>query len=302
MDRHQSKRLWGFVQTFKIACLILLCAAAAGCNLSPSPTFRQLGKGHPTRVVSLDYCADQFVLKLADRADIVALSVDAGRDFSYMHREAKGIPTVRATAEDVLALNPDLVVRSYGGGPRVQAFFERAGVKVHQIGWGDDFEAVRTNTREAAAALGQGARGDAVIAEFNKRLANIEPASGVTALYMTPGGITTGSGSMIDLMMTTAGLTNFQTKEGWNPLPLEHLTQNRPDMAASAFFGENRGQQEYWSAARHPVAVDILHDLPVAALDGSTTACAGWFVLDAVDVLAWQGRAVQEQKQRVVTP
>ena len=81
------------------------------------------------RIVSLDFCADQYVLKLADREQILAVSPDAVREFSYMRETAQGLPTVRSVAEDVLILKPDLVVRSYGGGPKAGDFFERAGKK-----------------------------------------------------------------------------------------------------------------------------------------------------------------------------
>jgi iron complex transport system substrate-binding protein len=243
-------------------------------------------------VVSLDYCADQFVLKLSDRENIVALSRDAQRDFSYLRKEAIGLPQVRATAEDVLALNPDLIVRSYGGGPQAQAFFERAGIKVHQIGWGDDFEAVRTNVKEAAAAMGQDTKGAEVIAQFDQRLAAIEKSPNIATLYVTPGGVTTGSGSMIDLMFKAAGLTNFQDQTGWHPLPLERLVSQRPVMVAAATFGDHSGYGDYWSSARHPVVRDVLATIPVARIEGATTTCAGWFVMDAIEDLAKAGRSL----------
>ena len=283
---------------FKVASLIVL-SVAAGCSLPPhkTPVVPPLEARRPKRIVSLDFCADQYVLKLAERGDILALSMDATSDFSYMRDEAKGMKTVRSTAEDVLALNPDLIVRSYGGGPNAKAFFERAGVKVHQIASSNDFEDLRQTARDAATAFAQTARGEAVVADFDQRLAAIKPASGVTALYMTPSGITTGPGSMVDLMMTRAGLTNFETQKGWNQLPLETLALKKPDMAVTAFFQDTTIGRDNWSSARHPVAMNIMRQLPLAALDGSTISCGGWFVVDAVEALAAKGRAVQAHKQ-----
>ena len=72
-------------------------------------------------VVSLDYCADQYVLALADREQILAVSKDAERMFSLLREKAAGIPKVRAAAEDVVALAPDVVVRSWGGDARALA-------------------------------------------------------------------------------------------------------------------------------------------------------------------------------------
>lgn len=298
------------MRLFKVVSLIVL-SAVAGCTLPqppinvspdgsasgpmPRPVPRHVSR--PVRIVSLDFCSDQYVLKLANRGDILALSMDATSDFSYMRKEAKGMPTVRATAEDVLALDPDLIVRAYGGGPNAEVFFERAGVKVHQIASSNDLDDLREAVADAAIALGQTARGDGVIADFDQRLAAIKPATGVTALYMTPSGTTTGPGSMVDRMMTLAGLTNFETQKGWNPLPLEALAIKKPDMAVTAFFQDNSIKRSTWSSARHPMAINIMRQLPVAALDGSTISCGGWFVMDAVEELAEKGRLVQAQKQ-----
>ena len=292
MAHHLAKLLWGYVRVFNGLALGLMMLVL-GCTAPQTPTVSRHKSDRPKRIVSLDYCADQFVLKLADRQDILALSPDATREFSYLRRQAVGIQQVRPTAEDVLALQPDLIVRSYGGGPTASAFFERAGVKVHQIGWGNDFEAVRQNVREAAQALGQAPRGTIVIAEFDRRLDSIKPAPNVTTLYMTSGGVTTGTGSMIDLMMTRAGLKNFQQGAGWNPLPLERLVSDKPDMIATAFFGAFDLTLNNWSSSRHYVAQEVMRTVPVAALDGSTTACAGWFVMDGVETLARSGRQVQ---------
>jgi iron complex transport system substrate-binding protein len=69
----------------------------------------------PRRIVSLDYCADQFVLALADRDQIAALSRGSQRDDSYYRTRAAGIRQTRGTLEEVLALRPDLVIRNWGG-------------------------------------------------------------------------------------------------------------------------------------------------------------------------------------------
>ena len=67
------------------------------------------------KVFSLDQCADQYVLALSPRADIVGLSKRATKSDSYLAARARGLPMRRATAEEVLAARPDVVVRWWGG-------------------------------------------------------------------------------------------------------------------------------------------------------------------------------------------
>ena len=262
-------------------------AAAAACEAArgaPPP-------GRATdRIVSLDYCADQFVLGLAGRGRILAVSPDAEAEFSYLRRMAAGLPAVRPRAEEVLLLKPDLVVRTYGGGPNARAFFERAGVPVLQIGYADDLDRVRAVIREAAGGLGVPERGEALIARMDARLAGVRAhAAGTTALYLTPSGVTGGPGTLIHRLLAAAGLDNFQPRPGWRPLPLERLAYETPDLVAVARFGARTDHEDAWTPFRHPVVRRRIREAPTAALDGTATSCAGWFLAEAVEALAAAG-------------
>jgi iron complex transport system substrate-binding protein len=253
-----------------------------------------------TRIVSLDYCADQFVLEFADRAHILALSPDAGAAFSYKREAAVGLPTVRPRAEDVLVLAPDFVLRSYGGGPNVHALFQRAGVPLVQIGFADTIAQVHDTLREVSTALGVPSRGEALIQRMTERLAMLKTfANGVDTLYLTPSGFTAGAGTLVGRMLEAAGLQNFQTLPGWRQLPLERLAYEGPQLAAFARFGSGAAQDRARTPVRHPVARRRLANTAEAALDGATTTCGGWFLVDAVEVLAAAGiatgRAVVKQ-------
>lgn len=242
----------------------------------------------PTRIVSLDYCADQYVLEFADRDDILALSIDADKRFSYLRDKAKGLRKVRPRSADVLALEPDLIVRSYGGGPGVADFMERAGVPVVQVGFPQNIAEVREEVLRIGGALGQGGKARQTVDDMDQRLAALAATQGRTpdALYMTPGGVTAGKSTLIHELMEAAGLGNFQTSAGWHPVPLERLAYERPELVVAAFFQGEHSAIHNWSATRHPVAQAQLNELPVAAVDGAWTSCGGWFLVEAVEVMA----------------
>ena len=262
---------------------LLSAALVAACGTTPPGP---LPEGPASRIVSLDYCADQFVLGLADRERILALSPDAGKDFSYLRAEAAGLPTVRPRAEDVLVLEPDLVVRNYGGGPRAAAFFERAGVPVLQIDFAPDIEAVRDRIRQAAATLRVPDRGEALIAEMDARLALARAGAPDTdTLYVAPSGVAAGSGTFVDHLIAAAGLDNFSDEVGWRSIPLERLAYETPDVYAVPVF-ENAGHNLPWTPFRHPVAVRRVQAGPALSVDGATTSCGAWFLADAVEALA----------------
>ncbi|WP_233354543.1 ABC transporter substrate-binding protein [Woodsholea maritima] len=241
------------------------------------------------RIVSLDYCSDQFVLKLVDRERVLAISPDAVKDFSYMRDAAVGYPSVRPRAEEVLALHPDLIVRSYGGGPQAVGFFERAGIPVLQVGYAPDIETIKSVITNMGEGLDEPERAAAVVAEMEARLAAIEPhPPGTSVLYMTPSGFTSGEGSLVHEMILAAGLENFQDQPGWRSLPLERLAYEHPDRVAAAFFGSFTNHPDAWSPMRHPIARAQLRERPSVGLEGAWTSCSGWFILDAIEALSAQ--------------
>ncbi|WP_300380740.1 ABC transporter substrate-binding protein [Henriciella sp.] len=271
--------------------ILLLAFILAACGGPPRTSQDVSGPDRPMRIVSLDYCADQYVLKLADREQVLALSPDATRDFSYMRDHAQGLPTVRPVAEDVLILKPDLVVRAYGGGPNATAFFERAGIPVLNVGWASNVDSEEVGSipniiRHMADGLGHPGRGRKLVAEFRTRLTELQARTdGKSALYMTPAGVTSGPGSMVHEMLLAAGLENFQTEPGWRSIPLEALAYDQPDLIAAAFFGTLTNHPDAWTPMKHPVASNLLEDKTVVQLEGSWTACGGWFILDAIEAL-----------------
>ncbi|HIG23233.1 MAG TPA: ABC transporter substrate-binding protein [Henriciella marina] len=275
----------------RLAIPFLACLAAA-CSAPVEAPGTQPGE-RPMRIVSLDYCADQYVLKLADPEQILAISPGGTGSFSYMREAAKDFPTVRADAESVLVLKPDLIVRSYGGGPNAEAFFEQAGVPVLNVGWtstidGEGSTSIPGVIQHMADGLGHSERGEALIAEFRQRLEDVQARSGdKTALYMASGGVTSGPGSLVHEMIEAAGLRNFQEAPGWNPIPLERLTREQPDVTVPAQFSEQGGfTPDYWSASSHPIAHRLLHRGNTVTVPGSWTACGGWFLMDAIEALA----------------
>ena len=265
----------------------------AACSPSSVHQTDELSK--PTRIVSLDYCADQYVLKFADADQILALSPDAVKEFSYMREFARGIPSVRPIAEDVLVLKPDLVVRSYGGGPNVAQLFERAGIPVLQMGWvvsldGDEDGTIPTIMKNMAAGMGWPERGDDAVLEYKSRLNAVRGRKvDKTALYVTPAGATSGPGSLVHEIFVAAGLENFEAQPGWRSLPLERLAYESPDLVAAAFFESFAHSTDQWSPSRHPVAQTQLETRERVELSGAWTACGGWFVADAVEALAEGG-------------
>lgn len=248
----------------------------------------------PQRIVSLDYCADQFVLALADRSQIAALSRGARRDDSYFRDRARGIRQTRGTLEEVLALRPDLVVRSWGGPWDAAQIYGRFGVPVLQIESAPNFDGARGMLLRAGDALGHPARGASIARDLDVRLARLAaapPPSAPDVLYLTAGGAVAGRGTMIDALISAAGGRNVRDAESWAVLPLERLVQTPPALIALGFFDHGRTQMNAWTPGRHPVVRRALADARTVSLSPASISCEAWFSIDAAEAIAAALRA-----------
>ena len=279
--------------------LIGACGLGQGLQTPPErnhQTHQSAQGSQPQRIISLDYCADQYVMQLADRAQIGALSPDAAKSFSYLRAKAADLPRHLVRTETVLAAKPDLVVRSYGGGPGMTEALTRAGIRVVQIGYGEDYDGVRRNVRDIAVALGPPARGTALVADFDRRLRAVEARPGqVRGLYLAASGYTTGPGTLMHTMMESAGITSIVTRPGWSQLAREEMMHQQPDLVVRAHCGAADMAMQTWSPLRHPLAQAQVRGRAVFDLDGAAAACGGWFMIDAIEAMA-DARQARDQR------
>ncbi len=180
----------------------------------------------PVQVVSVNLCADQLLVHLAPER-VAALSPLA-RDpaISEVADIAAAMPWVRADAEAILALHPDLVLGGrYGAQPTI-ALLRQRGVPVDLLDMPSDFAGIRTQVREVAELLNARAAGEAWLGQMEERLAARRPWP-VRAVMWEPRGWTSGPGSLGDSVMREAGLRPMT--EG-HMLGLEALLADPPDV------------------------------------------------------------------------
>ncbi len=257
------------------------------------------GQAAGPSIASLDFCADQYVLALADPDQIVAVSPHSETEFSYFAEKAADIPKIRPTAEEILVLQPETVVRLWGGGYGAADTLERYGIPVVQVSLAVTLEETKANLLAVGKALGHLDRAEAIAADLEARISSIQTipqGERPVALYVTPSGTTTGRGTFIHEMMTTAGVDNMSAELGtspWHPVNLEALALNPPDMIVAGFYDLRSGKLSNWSLSRHEFLRRQDDVRPVARIPSREIACAAWFVVDAIEEIAATRRSLQ---------
>jgi iron complex transport system substrate-binding protein len=249
----------------------------------------------PKRVVSLNMCADQLVIALADRSQIAGLT-EWARDpqLSFFADRARNLPFTHRSAEEVLDRHPDLVIGAPYRTKDILNPLTARGVAMLDLPYGDGLDGAETSIRVVASALGHPERGNALIASIRTQLANIgaPPGRGRTAAYYQRQGYLTGTGTLVDDMMHRVGLVNLAGRMGRSALsqiPLEQLVLARPDFVVTE-DGTRTNEDRSGAMVRHPVLEATLRPGHHLYIPQALTICGGPGYPRAVALLADQIR------------
>jgi iron complex transport system substrate-binding protein len=268
----------------------LLPGVTAGASAGASESAAKSTAGKAATVVSLDFCADQYALAFIPREQILAVSADGAGPLSFYRDRAAGLPVTRASAEEVLMLRPDVVVRTFRGGPGMDALLERLGVRVVQPGYAFTYDDHLTNLAKAAETLSAPAAGAALAESLRARRAALQaaPRLDASAIYLTPSGLTAGEGSSVARIIDLAGLRSFAVEigiKGWASLPLEEVVMGAPDMVIGSFFDDGSVNTSFWSLSRHAVFQSLIRDLPTVMVPSRFMSCSVTQAVDAAEYL-----------------
>ena len=259
--------------------------ALAGLMLLAAGLLPPPGAAALPSVASMDYCADQYVLALATRGQIAALSRDATSVYSFFREKAAGIPRLRGLPEEVLALAPDIVVREWRGSPATDRLFRRAAIEPIVVAYAPTPEAALDNLVAIGSQIGRETEAKQFSARRLEMLEQLEqaPASELKALYVTPSGYSAGTGTSVDSIIKSAGLDTMAADyglNGWMPLPVEAIVRTKPDLIVTSFF-DLPAVTSRWSLVQSPHIGTLLDNLPVIDLPARYMTCSGLFAIDA---------------------
>jgi iron complex transport system substrate-binding protein len=229
-----------------------------------------------SHVVSLNLCTDQLLVLLAPE-QVTALEPLA-RDpaLSVVAGTAARLPSVRADAEAVLRLHPDLILAGHYGAQTTVALLKARGVRVLQVDEPQDFPQIASLVTQLADVLGVPERGQTLNASMWRMLAAMHPLHGTAVLWQA-GGWTAGPGTLGDAVLRAAGLTNKGTG---GRIGLETLLMHPPQLLVTETAP--RFPSMSTNLARHPALAAIARrDIPPNLL-----ICGGPFTAEAAMLLS----------------
>lgn len=255
---------------------VLPALALAACA-APAP---QLGS-HPT-IVSLNPCIDAILAEVAAPGQLLAISHYSHdpRGASMPIAAARQFRVTGGTVEEVLALDPDIVLAGAFLPPATAQGFERLGIRVETFGIVADFAENAAQIRRVAALAGHPENGEALVERIDRALAATRhDGPKVPALLWQQGGLVPGEGTLIAKLLAHTGFASHSAARGLGQgayLPLEHVLADPPHVVLAG-----------WNERMltHP-ALRRIEGVRYEALDPSLLFCAGPSVIRAAERLA----------------
>jgi iron complex transport system substrate-binding protein len=248
--------------------------------------------GEPQRIVSMNLCLDSVLLELVPREHILALS-QYSRDpwRSTIASVAATLPYTNETAEEVVALRPDLVLASRHSAIATRNALTRVGVRFELFDVPQSIGESLEQIRHVATLLHRQAEGEALIARIEGAIDHARPRPGerrLTAAIYQPGGLTTGANTVTGELMKLAGLENIAARYGvksYRPLSLELLISDPPDvlLVGDTSYGAPTHAERL---VEHPALRALQFRMSRERFPARLLYCAGPVMIDALQTLS----------------
>ncbi len=273
--------------------LCIVCFLSWRTGASETPQAIQQDTSHAEsliKVASINLCADQLVLLLADKEQILSLSTlsheEAG---SYFFEKARSYPTNDGHAEEILNLQPDVVIVGQYSNKHTVSLLRELELELQTLPLANSVEAVLNNIASVAKWLGHEERGEAVITALQARLLLLEPANEprpIAAAY-DPNGYTSGRLSVRGQILELAGWQNAASLAGiesYGKLTLEAMIKLRPDALIDSPYSPGTYSRAQ-AMNQHPALLAAGINPHVISIPSRMTVCGGPWTFDVIDRL-----------------
>jgi len=205
------------------ALIALYCLSANGSN--------------EMRIASLNLCTDSMLFELADPLQIVSVtSLSREEEYSHYSELAQNIRINRGLAEEIILLDPDLVLAGSYTATGTTTLLKQLGYRVLIFKPVLDIDGFRNSFLRLADAIGAIEKANQLLIKMDKDIAEIkkpETTLWPRAIIYQPNGFSPGVQSLANEMLDIAGVTNLAAEfniEHGGFVPLEQLVVAKPDV------------------------------------------------------------------------
>lgn len=262
----------------------------------------------PQRIVSINLCTDELLLRLVEPGRVAALTrFSDNADVSTVWEVAQGIKKTEPDIESILACGPDLLLGGRFSNREALHFFQYSDTPVLVFDVPKSFEDIYRDIRTLAEAVGEPEKGETIIRQMQTGLAELKAEAGESrkkillsgatqddgkgnkrrAIFFQSGGFVPGSETFENAIMEAAGLENLAATLGikdYGSLSLEKLIEMKPDILI--FASDQKKQPTVrGEVLAHPAIRKSLSHVKTVTLPSATLSCGSPASVEAVRIL-----------------
>lgn len=259
----------------------------------------------PERIVSTTLAMDEYLTALTSTDNIVAVtSMSTDATISNVAGQTDAIETKldTVTAEQVLALEPDLVIVPSYVDPEVLNQLDKAGITTYQVADDSSFDGILASLEVIGQIIGEEKKAAQLKADIEARMAKLEKEAAAIetkkrVLYYTEYSSSVTNNTTIGEMIQLAGGVNVVDEAGvtgddypdYPTLSKEMLVQLNPEVIFTTAWGGTAGSEpafvQEWK--KDPALADVaaIKNNQVYVLDGANITTASHFVIEGAEEL-----------------
>jgi iron complex transport system substrate-binding protein len=242
------------------------------------------------RLVSMNVCADQLLLTLADPEQILGLSRFARDGWQSQAGDISRYPVLSGGAEDVLLIRPDIVVASAFDKRSTRELLKAKGLHLVELAVPKTLDEARQQIREAGDITGHPDRAAVEIARRVAALARARRAVSerhYRVLPLSRRGWVAGSDSFVGSLLGETGLRSAAGDLGFafgGFASLEAIVNLRPDFIVVSQAGDT-AKDDGQAFLLHPALERFYPPEKRIVIPERMTECGGVMLADALDAL-----------------
>lgn len=255
----------------------------------------------PKRIVSTALSIDEYLVNLVDEENIMGVTgISADPSISNVADEVANIETKfeTVTAEQVIALEPDLVIVPSYVNPEVLEQVEKADIDVYQVLDDSSFDGIAETITALGDVLGVEDKAAALVEDFETRVAAVEQQAETIeekrVLYYTEYLSSVTNNTTIGEMIDLAGGVNIVEEAGivgddypdYPNISKEVLVDLNPEIIFTTAWVDGGAEPAFVTEWKNDPAlanVDAIKNDAVYVLDSANVTTASHYVVEGAE-------------------
>ncbi len=251
----------------------------------------------------MNLCTDELLMRLVEPSRIAAITylsqqpINAALGLGHI---SASLPVNHGLAEEVIRLDPDLILAGQFAATTATSLLTRLGYRVETFAPESSFADMRANIRRLGELVGEPARAEAVIADFDARLAALQaklpPGEKPVFADIGVNNYIAGANTLYTEVVNAGGYRTLGQAlgfEGFRNVPLELILTVRPALISTATPWTSPPSMSTISLG-HPALRALVERTPHITIPERYTTCGAPSMLGAVELLVDARKAGQQ--------